>query len=167
MRIENLLQFNWFDYTLVAIIGISLFVSILRGLVREALSLATWILAFWAAIHFQSAVAELLIKYITTPSIRSILGFTGILALMLLFGALVSFLVAEFIKATGLSGTDKMLGMLFGALRGILLVAVLILLGEMTSVTRDTWWQKSILVPHFHGPVVWLHKFLPATNNSL
>ena len=67
----------------------------------------------------------------------------------LLVGGLINFLLAQLIRATGLTGTDRLLGMVFGAARGLFLVVILIGLLSLAPVEQDTWWQQSTLIPHF------------------
>ena len=140
---------NWADWTILAIVGISGLFSIKRGFVKEALSLLTWVTAFVIARLFTDALATVLTDYIQTPSFRIVSAFGILFILTLIVGALVSNLVSLLVEATGLSGTDRILGMGFGLARGALLVVVLVaLLGE-TPAVLDTWWKESELIPHF------------------
>jgi membrane protein required for colicin V production len=152
---------NWTDFTIIGIVAVSTLISLVRGFVREAISLLTWVVAFWIAFKFTSIVATFFGNYIKTPSFRLILAFALIFIIVLILGGLVNFLISELINHTGLSGTDRVLGMVFGITRGVLLISVLILLGEMTAFHNDPWWQNSTLIPHFHSIVNWLHGLLP------
>lgn len=140
---------NWADWAILGIVGISGLFSIKRGFVREALSLLTWVTAFIIARLFTEALATVLADYIQTPSFRIASAFAILFIMTLIVGALVSNLVSLLVQATGLSGTDRILGMGFGLARGALLVVVLVALLGGTPAVQDAWWQESQLIPHF------------------
>jgi membrane protein required for colicin V production len=156
-------MFTWADYIIIAIIGLSLLISLVRGFVREALSLVIWVAAFWISFNFYTILAGLLESLIHTPSLRMITAFGSLFLATLLLGALVSYLIAQLIDKTGLSGTDRVLGIVFGGARGVLLVAVLIMLAQLTPLPQDPWWKGSLLIPHFQPIEQWLHGLLPPT----
>ena len=140
---------NWADWAILGIVGISGLFSIKRGFVREALSLLTWVTAFIIARLFTDALATVLSDYIQTPSFRIASAFGLLFVMTLIVGALVSNLVSLLIQATGLSGTDRILGMGFGLARGALVVVVIVALLGGTPAVQDAWWQESELIPHF------------------
>ncbi len=109
----------------------------------------TWIIAGVVAWMFGGALSQHLVPYIDMPSARVIAGCAILFVLTLMVGALVNYLISELIRVTGLSGTDRFLGMVFGAARGGLLVVVLVGLISLAPVEQDSWWQQSTLVPHF------------------
>lgn len=141
---------NWADWTIVAIVVLSSLISIKRGFVKEALSLATWILAVIIALLFSERLAVLLSDSITTPSVREVVAFAILFITTLLVGAMVNYLIGELIRITGLSGTDRALGMVFGLARGFIIVmALLIFLPSLVPVEQDSWWGESRLIPEF------------------
>ena len=152
---------NWVDFVLLGIIGVSLLISLVRGFVREAFSLAAWILAFWVSWTFFRELAVHFEPWVSVPTLRLALAFATLLLVTLILGAMVNFLASQLVEKTGLSGTDRLLGMFFGAARGILLVAILILLAGLTPFPGDPWWQESRLIPYFQELAVWLRGFLP------
>lgn len=152
---------NWADYAVVGIIGLSILISVVRGFVREALSLVTWVAAFWVAFTFYALLASLLVNIIHTPSLQTIVAFAVLFLATLLLGALINYLIAQLIDKTGLSGTDRVLGVAFGFARGVLLVTVLVMLASLTPLPQDPWWKSSLLIPHFQPIVAWLHGLLP------
>jgi membrane protein required for colicin V production len=152
---------NWLDYGIIAIILLSSLVSLFRGFVREALSLAFWVLAFWVAQMFFRELAVPLGQWIQAPSLRLAAAFAIIFFVVLLLGGLITYIIAKLIDATGLSGTDRLIGVLFGATRGALLVAGLVLLAGLTPMPQDPWWQQSQLVGHFEELAAWLRGLLP------
>ncbi|NVJ67990.1 MAG: CvpA family protein [Gammaproteobacteria bacterium] len=148
----------WVDWAILAIIGLSALISILRGFVREALSLAGWIAAFLLAKAFYEPVAEMLVEHIDTNSIRLGVAWVGIFVVVLFLAGVVNYLIGKMIDKAGLSGTDRFLGMGFGALRGVLIVALIVLgLKQFTPVPKDDWWGKSSLIPHMELVAEWFY----------
>lgn len=141
---------NWADWTIVAIVSISCLISIWRGFVKEALSLLAWVIASFVAIAFHPRLAVVLSPWIETPSIRTVLAFGALFIGTLLIGGLLNYLLVSLIRASGLGGFDRLLGMGFGAVRGLLLTLALIMFTPMLlPVDQDRWWQQSRLIPHF------------------
>jgi len=156
-----MLTFNWADYAIIGIVIISIAISLVRGLMREALSLVTWIIAFWVSFKFHGILAELVGKYIHTPSLVLIASFILLFVGVLIIGGVANHLIGHLLRKTGLTGADRFFGLFFGCARGVLLVALIILLGGMTAFAHDQWWQSSALIPHFQWLVDWLRGFLP------
>ncbi len=143
------MTFVWVDWLIIGVIAISALISLARGFVKEALSLLTWVIAGLVAWMFGGALADLLIGYIETPSLRVIVACTILFVLTLILGGLINYLIGQLVRVTGLSGTDRFLGMIFGAARGVLLVVVVIGLLSLAPVEGDIWWTQSELIPHF------------------
>lgn len=152
----------WIDYVIIGIIALSAIISIVRGFVKEVLSLVAWILAFWVALTFSPQFSVLLSDYISTPSISLFTAFSGLFIVTLILSALVNNLIAAIVVKTGLSGTDRMLGVLFGLLRGVAIVTLLVLLAAATPMPNDAWWQNAVLIEHFEKLAIWVRQFLPA-----
>jgi membrane protein required for colicin V production len=151
----------WVDYVIVGIIGLSALISLVRGFVREAVSLIIWFLAFALAWTYFREFALHLTPWVETPSVRLGLAFIILLVTVLIIGAIVGWLIGQLVDKTGLSGTDRLLGMVFGAARGAVLVAILVLLAGLTPFPRDSWWQESQLIVHFQQLAGWLLSLLP------
>ncbi|MCP9339301.1 CvpA family protein [Stutzerimonas xanthomarina] len=143
------MAFTWVDWAFIAVVVISSLISLKRGFVKEALSLLTWIIAGVVAWMFGGALSHHLSEFISTPSFQVIAACAILFVMTLLVGALVNFLIGELVRVTGLSGTDRFLGMVFGAARGGLLVVVLVGLLSLAPVQQDPWWRESTLLPHF------------------
>lgn len=137
-------------------------ISLWRGFIKEAISLATWIVAVLVAMTFYDPFADLLTPWIELPSARTAASMVGLFLIVLILGAVVNFVAGQLVKKTGLGGTDRVLGTVFGAARGIILVAILVLLAGLTALPRDPWWQASRLMPQFERVALWLADFLPA-----
>lgn len=153
---------NWIDYTIVGVLVLSILVGLWRGLVSEVLSLAAWIAAFWVAWTFGPLVAARLEHSITLPAGRILLGYGLCFVAVLLIGALLRFVVRRLLWGIGLSGPDRLLGMAFGFVRGVLLVTLLVFLVGFTAFTREPGWRKSTLLPQFEGAAGWLGERVPA-----
>ncbi len=153
---------NWADYTILAIIGVSVLISLWRGFTKEAFSLAGWIVAAWVALTFADSLQALLEPHITVPSLRLIIAFAILFLITLFLAGLVNYLAVQIIHKTGLSGTDRMIGIFFGVARGCLVVAVLVLIGGMTPMPQDPWWREAQLLHYFQDIAIWLRQFLPA-----
>jgi len=151
----------WIDYAILGVLGLSALLSVLRGFIKEALSLAGWIIAIWLGLAFSEEFAALLSDEISVPSIRLAIAFSVIFFLTLLAAGLVIYLVGLLVKKTGLTGTDRMLGVIFGIGRGIIIVGILVLLAELTPLPDDPWWQESIFVPHFERLAIEIRGLLP------
>ncbi len=150
---------QWIDWAIIIIIGVSASISLLRGFVKEALSLAAWFIAFLTAKGFYQDFEPLLINHIDTPSLRFGVAWGAVFLATLIVVSLVNYLLAKLVEKGGLSGMDRLMGMVFGAFRGVLVASLItILLKTFTMVEKDPWWQKSQLVPHVQVVGHWFYK---------
>ena len=141
---------NWADFAIIGVVGLSALISVVRGFVKEALSLLAWVAAFAIAMFFYQRVAELLTEAIATPSLRLLAAWVGLFVLALLLGSIMNFLIGKLVRATGLSGTDRLLGALFGTARGLMIALVILInLPSVLPVEEDLWWHQSVLIPEF------------------
>ena len=150
----------WVDIVIPGIIVVSALISLMRGFVREALSLVGWLAAFWIALTFADDLANLFLAGISVPSIRIIVAFTILFVVTLVIMAIINNLARQLIKKSGLKGTDRMIGMLFGLARGVVVVSVLVLLAGFTTMTQDLWWKESVMIDVFHEFAVWLQQLV-------
>jgi len=151
----------WVDIAILVIIAISAVISLLRGLVREVLSLIAWLAAFWVAKTFHPAVADLLLDKISLPSARWFLAYALLFVGTLFALGAVNFLIGRLVSATGLSGTDRMLGIIFGVARGVAICTLLVLIATFTPLPKDPWWGHSIFIPHLQVLALWLRGQIP------
>ncbi len=152
---------NWFDLTILAILALSVIVSLFRGLIREVLSLLIWIGAFWLAWTFVDQGADWLQAFIELPSARHLLAFVALFLAALIVGGLINFLVGKMITKTGLGATDRFFGMFFGLGRGVIAVTFLVLFLQATPFSQDPWWNESRLTPQFSKLANWVKKQMP------
>jgi membrane protein required for colicin V production len=141
---------NWADWAIVIVLTLSSVISLVRGFIKEALSLVIWVVALVAANLFSHRLEVFLVNTISTPSLRAMTAFLVVFIGVLLLGALINYLIGLIVKATGLSGTDRLLGMLFGFVRGLLVVMIfLIYVPNYVPFNNDPWFQQSRLIPYF------------------
>ncbi len=150
------------DYAILGILLISSFISLVRGFVKEALSLVGWIMAFWISLSFAVPLSKLLATSMDDPTLRLIVAFAVLFILTLIVSAVINFFASRLVQRTGLTGTDRFLGVIFGFLRGALLVSVLVLLAGLTSLPKESWWDDSFLLFRFQAIAMWIRELLPA-----
>lgn len=153
---------NFADIGIIAIIGISVLVSIFRGFVREILSLVAWVAAFWVAAKFAVPASELLEPWLKMPTARIVLAFIGILIVTLLVAGVINYLIAKLLDKTGLSGTDRLLGAVFGLARGAAIVIIAVLGAGLTPITGEDWWAASPTLAPFETAAVHVVNWMPA-----
>lgn len=158
---------TWPDIAILAIVLLSVLIGLWRGFIKEVFALAVWIAALWLAFQFSGAVAERIGEVVSLPSARIALAFTGIFVVTLLVGALLTFLLAKLVESTGLSGSDRLLGAVFGAVRGLALVVLMILVSGFTPLPQDPWWQDSATVRGLLPLTEWVAGFLPESVSEL
>jgi membrane protein required for colicin V production len=137
-----------FDYTLIALLVVSALVGVLRGLIREALSLVIWVFALWCAARFGDDAARLFTAYIDEPLWRLWAGRAALFVGILFAGSVIAWLVTYFVRRSVITGTDRMLGMLFGVARGVVLAGIVVLALDLGGFAAEPWWRESKLLPY-------------------
>ncbi|KAA8984594.1 MULTISPECIES: CvpA family protein [Gammaproteobacteria] len=150
----------WIDWVIIAIVAISTLISLKRGFVREAMSLVIWVGAFVIARTFHPNMQMLLADTVGNPTVRLIAAFGILFVGTLVVGAVVNNALGRLVEATGLSATDRTLGMFFGLARGLVVVLVALALLRMTPVTGDTWWRESATVQELAKVEAWTRDVL-------
>lgn len=149
-----------FDYVVIAILGLSILLSVVRGLVREVLALLAWVVAFVAANFFAGPLAALLPSGIANVEVRLLVGFGVAFVVVLLSMSLLALSASRLVKNVGLGVEDRVLGGVFGLARGMLVIMVLVLLAGLTSLPKQPVWRQALLskpLESFAGRVkVWL-----------
>jgi membrane protein required for colicin V production len=155
-------KLNVADYFILSVLGLSVVIGVWRGFLREVLSLAAWVAAFAVAVFFAEDTAAYLSNHVSVPSVRLILAFGGLFLATLFLGGVLNILVSQVVLRAGLSAVDRFIGVFFGALRAIAIVAVIVLLAGLTPLPDDPWWRQSQLLPYFEPLALWLRDLLPA-----
>jgi membrane protein required for colicin V production len=150
-----------FDYVVLVIMGLSVLLSILRGFVREALALVSWLAAFFVAKLYTLELAPLLPQSIPSQSLRLLAAFLILFLATLLICSLLAIALSEVFKRVGLGWMDRCLGALFGLARGMVIVGVLVLLGGLTTLPKDVRWRNAMFSAPLEAMVISLLPWFP------
>lgn len=152
----DLTQLTWVDWAILSIVGLSTLVSLWRGFTREALSLLGWVVAFVIANLFASELATSLTGYISNITARYIAAWLLLFIAVLVVFGIVSMIMSQLVRATGLGATDRLLGTLFGFTRGVLIVMVLVfLIRELLPPRDQVWLHQAQLMPQVDALMDW------------
>ncbi|MDX8395159.1 MAG: CvpA family protein [Mariprofundaceae bacterium] len=139
---------NYFDYILIAIVGLSMVLSLWRGFVREIISLIGLVAAFFIASRASGMAGDFLGKWITSGTIADIAGFVLIFVLIMLIVGLIGVMIRKLVDMADLTATDRTLGIFFGLARGMLLISLAFLIFTSYSKGNEPWMKKSLLTPY-------------------
>jgi membrane protein required for colicin V production len=139
---------NITDYLVIAAIIISAVVGSLRGFLREAIALVTWVIALFFAWHFSDLIAPHLGGLLAGSQVRIWAARVILVVLILLLGAGIGATVGHFVRLSIFSGMDRFLGFVFGGLRGLVLLGVFVILGQLLRLDGERWWRQSALIPY-------------------
>lgn len=153
---------TWADYGIIGIIGLSGLIGLIRGLIREVFSLVAWGAAVWIGLHYSQALSAHLEQVVALPSARALLAFAILFVASLILAGMLAYLLGKLVESTGLTGTDRLAGLIFGIARGTLIMAVLVLLAGATPLPSDPWWRESKLIPPFQSLALWLRTQIPS-----
>ncbi len=145
----------WIDYALIAVVALSALISLFRGFVKEALSLLVWVLSFLVATQYAEPAAAFLEAQINNDEIRYALAFATVFLATLIICAIITRLIVKLIRLSPLSGVDRVIGVFFGLMWGAVLVAVVVLLGNMTPLAADPAWSDSIIITELQQFTDW------------
>ncbi|AOX99201.1 CvpA family protein [Jeongeupia sp. USM3] len=138
-----------FDYVVLAILGLSILLSVMRGLTQELLALAGWVISAWLALNYAAPISAYMPAALPSESLRYLAALVLIFCAAWLASAIVRITLNQFLKATGLKPVDRLLGSLFGLVRGSLFVILLVLAGGMTGLPKTEMWRNAMFSPLF------------------
>ena len=144
----------------VAVIA-SIAVGFVRGFVKEAISIAALLFAIWAALFFGPAVGDVSQSWLSSEELQMWFGRVLVFAVILSVGGLLSWGISKLVRLSVLSGMDRMLGSLFGAVRGIILIALFVIGGQFAGFDNDDWWEQSTLLPYVQDVADWIKVMAP------
>jgi len=149
------------DILIAVALSISVIVGIFRGFVKEAISIAALLVAIWAALYFGPNVGEISDSWFDSQELQVWFGRLLVFLTILALGGLIGWGISKLVRLSVLSGIDRFVGAVFGAARGVLIVALFILGGEYAGFDNDRWWQESKLMPHFEVVAEWIKVMAP------
>lgn len=149
------------DIIIAVAIVVSVIVGFIRGFVKEAISIASLLFAIWAALYFGPAVGDVSDSWLSSEELQRWFGRILVFAVLLSIGGLIGWGISKLVRLSVLSGLDRMLGSLFGAARGVLLVAVAVIGGQFAGFDNDGWWLDSRTIPYFEVVAEWITVMAP------
>jgi len=165
---ENFIShLNVLDYVLMGVVALSVIISFFRGLLREAISLVTWFLAFFIALKFSPDVSSLFHNMIHSDTVRHILAVLLLFFAVLIIGMILNKLAHTLVSVSGLGLFDRLLGFIFGTARGLLFVVIILLVIQASSYQKSDWMQQSQLAPCFRPYVAWFQTMMPNEMNRI
>ena len=133
------------DIAVLVIVGISILIGVLRGLVREVLALLAWVAAFLAANLLTPEIAKLLPQAMGKEEIRLLVSFVGVFIVVLIGLSMLAILASKLVRIVGLGPSDRVVGGVFGLARGVLVVMILVLLAGLTALPHQAVWRNAVL----------------------
>lgn len=152
---------TWIDYAIIAIIGISILLSVIHGLMRELMSLVSWVAAFIVAQLYAGDAAAVFPAALNNPSLRLFAGFVAVFIIVLIAMTLLAIAVSSLIKTAGLGLADRALGAIFGFARGFAIVLIAVLLAGLTALPRQAAWRNAVLTEPLVSVANWVKVWLP------
>ena len=151
---------NGADYLILGVLFLSMLLGFIRGFVREAIGVIAWLGGLWLAWRYAPAVEPLLAGRVGDPPVSTWAARTLIVLAVLIVGWIVAGLLSYLLRHSGLSiMVDRLLGLVTGFVRGAVVVAVFVLLGQFVQLTGTSWWKGSRLIPYASEAAGWLQSF--------
>ncbi len=149
------------DIVIAVAVVVSIIVGLARGFVKEAVSVASLLLAIWAAFNIGPHAASISAEWFSSSAMQLWFGRGLVFLTVLAVGGLVGWGIAKLVRLSVLSGMDRMLGMGFGFCRGVVLIGVFVIGGQYLSFDQDNWWRDSRLIPYASQVADWLRVMAP------
>jgi membrane protein required for colicin V production len=149
------------DIIIAVALVASIIVGFVRGFVKESISIATLVIAIWASLYFGPAVGDFSQSWLPSGGAQTWFGRILVFAIVLSIGGLLGWGISKLVRLSVISGFDRLLGSLFGVLRGIVLVALIVIGGQFSGFDNDDWWLQSRLLPHFEVVADWIKVMTP------
>jgi len=150
------------DIIVIAILGISIAFGAWRGLVREVLALVAWVAAFLIANLLAPDAAKLLPRAMANEELRLLVSFVVVFIAALVGLSVLAILASKLVRIIGLGPSDRVVGGLFGLVRGLLVVMILVLLAGLTTVPRQPMWRNAILSAPLEAFAGYIKAWLPS-----
>lgn len=153
--------FGWVDTAIFGVVLISIAIGLFRGFVKETLSLLNWIFAIWMGVICHDKANMWFTSIIQNETVRSIAAFGVVFISMLFIGSVITYFISLMVRKSGLGGTDRLLGVVFGLTRGIFLVALGLTVVSYSTLKDQPWWHDSSVIPKFQPLMTWLNDIVP------
>jgi membrane protein required for colicin V production len=151
---------NGADWLIFATVVISCAIGAVRGFMREAVALVTWLLGLWLAWTFADEISPHLGGLLAQPAVRVWVARLIILALVLLLGTVAGMVLAYFVRHSPFGFADRVLGLFFGLLRGGVLVGVAVIVGQLVELNHEKWWDESRFLPYAQYLADWIRQLV-------
>lgn len=138
---------TWLDWIFVAILALCVLMGMVRGLIREGLGLVVWIVALLVARAFCVQVGEFFHDSITNPVIRMVVGFVIVAFVVFILGGFCIKLLNALVSWVGMGSFNRLLGGVFGAIKGLVVLAVIGIVIPATPFANVPAWQQSVFRP--------------------
>ncbi len=152
---------HWIDYLIAGVLAISALTGLVRGFLKELVALAVWVMAAWLALVYAKPVAQWLGEYIQDKSARVVLAYVVIIVGTLIMGGILNTILSFIMHRSGLSGTDRILGLGFGTVRGIFVIALVMVVIRLSALPEEDYQKKSQFYAYFTPVVNWLYRYTP------
>ncbi len=149
------------DWIIAVALTLSLLLGLMRGFVRELLSLAGWVIGIVLALRYAADLGRVVLLPDSWHGVRTAIAAVVVVVLCVLLAGVMGWVARRMMVAAKLSGTDRMLGALFGAVRGVLVLLAMVWFAHSTDVTTSTWWQQSALLPYAESALRSVAPWLP------
>lgn len=149
------------DIIIAIALTVSVIVGFVRGFIKESISIATLVIAIWAALFFGPSVGDISDAWLSSEELQTWFGRILVFGVVLAIGGLLGWGISKLVRMSVLSGLDRLFGSLFGVVRGILLTALFVIGGQFAGFDNDKWWLDSRLLPHFEVVADWIKVMAP------
>jgi len=151
---------NGADYVILAVLAVSMLLGMYRGFVRESIALLAWLGGLWLAWRYAPLVEPLLGGMLEDPPVSTWAARTIIVVVVVICGWLVAGALGYLLRHSEISvAVDRLLGMVFGLLRGAVVIAALVMLAQFAQLNHTKWWTRSLLLPYAAECASWLEAF--------
>lgn len=149
------------DVLIAIVVTISVLIGFVRGFVKEAISIASLLIAIWAAMFMGPRVGTLSSEWLSSPGAQMWFGRVLVFVVILTVGGLLGWGLSKLVRWSILSGVDRVLGTAFGLCRSVLLIGLAVIGGQFADFDRDQWWQRSVLIPYGEFVADWISVMAP------
>lgn len=151
---------NGADYLIIGVLAFSMLLGMFRGFVSESIALLAWLGGLWLAWRYAPLLEPFMGGMLSEPPVRTWAARALIVMAVVIVGWLVSGLLGYLLRHSGISpAVDRLLGMLFGVVRGIVVISAFVLLAQFARLDQAKWWQKSRLLPYATECAGWIQTF--------